>query len=62
MFLDLSQRAFHFYKSGVFDTICSGKKLDHAVIAVGYSDKDNHEGYWLLKNSWGGKFQQNYVI
>lgn len=46
-------RAFHFYKSGVFDTLCDAKTLDHAVLAVGYSSQENDEHYWLLKNSWG---------
>lgn len=47
--INASSRAFRFYRSGIV-TGCSGTKLNHGVIAVGYS---TDEGYWLLKNSWG---------
>jgi len=60
--INANVRAFHFYKSGVFDTNCSAKTLDHAVLAVGYSSKDNQEGYWLIKNSWGVDWGMNGYI
>ncbi|XP_073419389.1 cathepsin W-like [Dendrobates tinctorius] len=31
---------------------CDVKKLNHAVLAVGYS-KDTKVPYWIIKNSWG---------
>eukprot|EP00668_Euglena_longa_P028952 GGOE01036288.1.p1 GENE.GGOE01036288.1~~GGOE01036288.1.p1 ORF type:complete len:331 (-),score=106.24 GGOE01036288.1:293-1261(-) len=45
---------FRFYKSGVYNGVCSSdkKSVNHAVVAVGYG----HEGgtkYWKVRNSWG---------
>ncbi len=39
------------YKSGVVSS-CTGKSLDHGVLAVGYTSD-----YWIVKNSrvYGGK-------
>jgi len=34
------------YKSGIFSN-CD-KRINHAVLAVGYSDF-----FWVVKNSWG---------
>jgi hypothetical protein len=44
--IEADQREFQLYKSGVFTGAC-GTKLDHGVLAVGYT-KD----YYLVKNSW----------
>ncbi|XP_072400289.1 cathepsin L-like proteinase [Diabrotica undecimpunctata] len=39
----------HLYKGGVFnDTACTKKNIDHAVLAVGYT-----EDYITITNSWG---------
>merc|ERR1711953_369995 len=38
--------AMQHYHSGIL-TDCSGRKLDHAVLLVGYG-----VGYWKVKNSW----------
>ncbi len=35
------------YTGGVLST-CTGKQLDHGVLAVGYTSE-----YWVVKNSWG---------
>jgi C1A family cysteine protease len=44
--IEADQREFQLYKSGIFTGTC-GTKLDHGVLAVGFS-KD----YYLVKNSW----------
>ena len=46
--IDASSRIFQMYKSGVIDSPDCGTQLNHAVVAVGYTDE-----YWILKNSWG---------
>jgi len=50
--LNASSRAFQFYKRGIV-TNCYSTRINHAVIAVGYS---TDEGYFLLKNSWGKRW------
>jgi len=44
--IEADQREFQLYKSGIFTGTC-GTKLDHGVLAVGFSDE-----YYLVKNSW----------
>jgi C1A family cysteine protease len=44
--IEADQREFQLYKSGVFTGAC-GTKLDHGVLAVGFSND-----YYLVKNSW----------
>jgi hypothetical protein len=41
---------FQSYKGGVFTGPCTGQ-VNHAVLAVGYTDQ-----YWMVKNSWGGSW------
>ena len=43
---------FRSYKSGVITGDACGIELDHAVVAVGYNDKDAVP-YYLVRNSWG---------
>jgi len=45
--VDASARGWQTYKSGIFDITC-GKNLNHAILAVGYTDQ-----YYIVKNSWG---------
>ena len=41
------------YESGVYyDPVCSGMKLDHAMLVVGYGSMKG-EDYWICQNSWG---------
>jgi len=54
--IEADQRAFQSYKSGILSAAC-GTKLDHGVLAVGYSDD-----YWIVKNSWGATWgMEGYV-
>jgi hypothetical protein len=42
---------FYSYRSGIYKrTAGAAYKGGHAVIIIGYNDK---EGYWICKNSWG---------
>lgn len=41
------------YRSGVFfDSLCYGRSINHALVAVGYGSL-NGVDYYLLRNSWG---------
>lgn len=54
--IEADRPAFQFYHKGVFNQAC-GKKLDHAVLVVGYGeDEITKKPYWLVKNSWGVKW------
>jgi C1A family cysteine protease len=55
--VDASGRGWQSYKGGIFDTTC-GKQLNHAILAVGYTDK-----YYIVKNSWGASWgEQGYIF
>ena len=48
---------FRHYASGIFeDDSCPKDRTNHAVINVGY---DTTEGYWLIRNSWGGSWGES---
>ena len=60
--MDASRKTFHLYKRGVYsDPLCSSKKLDHGVLAVGYG---TYEGtpYFLVKNSWGANVGRRGIL
>jgi C1A family cysteine protease len=46
---------FMSYSSGIYDDKSCGTSINHAVLAVGYNQKD---GYLLVKNSWGTSWGQ----
>ena len=50
------------YQSGVLDdATCDGTDLNHAIVLVGYGNKEG-EDYWLAKNSWGSSWgEQGYL-
>ncbi|KII74944.1 Cathepsin L1 [Thelohanellus kitauei] len=51
--IDASHPEFMLYHSGIIRIpSCNKYKLNHAVLVVGYS-VDEHESYYIVKNSWG---------
>ena len=51
--INASRKSFQMYESGVYyDPVCSGMKLDHAMLVVGYGSMKG-EDYWICQNSWG---------
>jgi len=47
---------FQFYQSGIINNPKCGTDLDHAILAVGFSQSG---GYYIVRNSWGS--EQGYV-
>jgi C1A family cysteine protease len=60
--VDVGPRSIQFYRSGVyFERTCHPPYATHHVLVTGYGRQyDRGLGrivdYWLIKNSWGGKW------
>jgi len=51
--IDASASTFRRYRQGVhYSRSCSSRRLNHAVLAVGYGSEGGRD-YYLVKNSWG---------
>lgn len=61
--IDASGLGFRLYSSGVYSSDkCSSTAVNHAVTAVGYSNVEESEKYWIVKNSWGTSWgDEGYV-
>jgi len=54
--IDASAPTFRSYRSGVhYSSRCSSRRLNHAVLAVGYGSEGGRD-YYLVKNSWGTRW------
>ena len=49
----LEAKNWKHYGGGIFDAADCGEDIDHGVVVVGYSTRDN---YWRVKNSWGKRW------
>ncbi|CAB1334356.1 unnamed protein product [Coregonus sp. 'balchen'] len=59
--IDATRPLFAFYRSGIYNDPTCTKKVNHAVLAVGYGTLGGQD-YWLLKNSWGLSWgDQGYI-
>jgi C1A family cysteine protease len=51
------------YRDGVYDdTDCDNVDVNHAMVIVGWGNKDGVD-YWIIRNSWGtGWGDSGYVL
>lgn len=55
-----ASKGWQTYKSGIMTT-CTGTKLDHGVLIVGYGS-DSGQDYWIVKNSWNTHWGEDGYI
>merc|ERR1712180_395242 len=54
--IDAGSSSFRRYRSGVhYSRSCSSRRLNHAVLAVGYGSEGGQD-YYLVKNSWATRW------
>ena len=49
------------YKGGILSAGCDQKKVDHAVVIVGWGT-DSGTDYWLIRNSWAAKWGEDGYV
>jgi len=59
--IEADQPVFQHYKSGVIKPSDCGKKIDHAVVAIGYGTESGQD-YFLIRNSWGPNWGNNGTV
>ncbi|EDR27481.1 cysteine proteinase 2 precursor, putative [Entamoeba dispar SAW760] len=59
--IDSSQPSFQFYEGGIYDEP-NCKWVDHIVTVVGYGTTEEHQDFWIVKNSYGNEWGLNGYI
>ncbi|CAN6563577.1 unnamed protein product [Malus baccata var. baccata] len=55
----VASQAFQLYSGGLFTDDNCGTELNHAVTIIGYGTTEDATPYWLIKNSWSGRWGEN---
>jgi len=59
--VDVSDRRFMQYRTGVYDNPYCGQRPSHAMLNIGYGNSAGKD-YWLIKNSWSTRWGDNGYI
>ena len=61
MSVDASSFSFKYYHGGIYvDDNCSNKKLNHAMLLVGYGSYGDQK-YWIVKNRYAFNYTFNQI-